>query len=86
VVGRSDLFDVFPRKLAGSAVDKVPQVSGIDKQNLIGTGTVAPVCFVPRQKPEAGRNLRIEEELCRKIDDAVHKSGLDQRLSDITLS
>ena len=85
MVSLGDLLYILSGKLAGPPVDEVPQIPGVDEEDLVGPVTIFSVGLVPAEKPQARRDLGVQEELWRKIHDAVHESGLDEPLSDLPL-
>ena len=72
VVGFGYSGNVFIGKIFCPAVNQITEIAGIDKQNFVQTAF-----FPARQEPETGGYLRIQKEFCRKVDDAVKKSGFN---------
>ena len=83
VVGVDNPGYVFIRKLPCAAVDQMPQLARVYEQDLILAFPVAVVAvpFVG-DKPQAGGDLRVQEQFCRQIDNAVHNAGVDDVFAD----
>lgn len=86
VVGAGDLLDILLPELLRAAIDERALIPGVDEKDLVDPITVAAVRLVPREEPERGRDLRVEEKLRGKVHDAVDEPRLDEGLADVDLA
>ncbi len=87
MIGVGDLRDVLLREFFGAAIDEVTHVSGVDEENLFAPVSKLSVRSVSAHKPEGGGNLRVQEEFCREIYDAVDQVSLfDHGASNIAFT
>lgn len=77
VVRSGDARDLFVSQLAVRAVNQHAQLARVIEERVAAAVAELAVLLVPRQKPEARRNLRVVEKLRRQRDHAVHQIGLD---------
>ncbi len=57
MVGPCDGGNIFRGKLPCSAVDQMPHVAGINKEDFIGAVAELAIGFIAAQEPQAGRYL-----------------------------
>jgi len=70
VIGAGDGGDVFFGKLLGAAVDEMAEVAGVDEEDFVGAIAELAVGLVAAQKPQAGGDLGVQEQLGGQVDDA----------------
>lgn len=88
--GIGNFLDVIDREIAQHAVFHVAHLAGVDEQEFAAPVALLfvqreAVLFVAGQKPDAGRNLGIGEQLAGQRDHAFHVVVFDQPLADFAL-
>ena len=88
VVGVGQTLDVLVGQLAMDSVDQRAQLAGVDEQRFAATvaDRLCQSVLVPRQKPQADRNLRAVKQLARHRHHAIDQIGLDDLAADVAFA
>ena len=86
MIGSRDFGNILSGKLPCSAVDQMPHISSINEENFISSVAKLSVGFIAAQEPQAGGDLRIQKQLGRQVDDAIHQAGFKQFFADVSFT
>ena len=73
-------------QLARAPIDEVTEFARLDEEDLVFAVAEASVGAIATHEPQRGRNLGVEKQFSRKVDDAVNQPRLDERLAYIALA
>jgi len=86
MVGNGNFLYILRGKLPCSAVDQMPHIPGINKEDFICAVAELAIGFIAAQEPQAGRYLSIQKQLGRQVDDTIHQAGFNQFFADLSFT